>query len=105
MLTIIGVSLGGELCMRAAAMEPRIRRVVSWSVLPSIYGALMADKPAEIRAKLEHRLDENNRDAILTSTPAWRSGAAVPLVHPALQPRLRHLRCVRVSAKGSGLHH
>ena len=47
------------------AMEPRIRRVVSWSVLPSIYGALMADKPAEIRAKLEHWLDENNRDAIL----------------------------------------
>ena len=64
-VTIIGVSLGGELCMRAAAMEPRIRRVVSWSVLPSIYGALMADKPAEIRAKLEHWLDENNRDAIL----------------------------------------
>ena len=32
-------------------MEPRIRRVVSWSVLPSIYGALMADKPAEIRAE------------------------------------------------------
>ncbi len=51
--------------MRAAAMEPRIRRVVSWSVLPSIYGALMADKPAEIRAKLEHWLDENNREAIL----------------------------------------
>ncbi|WP_273482487.1 hypothetical protein [Dysosmobacter welbionis] len=25
-VTIIGVSLGGELCMRAAAMEPRIRR-------------------------------------------------------------------------------
>ena len=64
-VTIIGVSLGGELCMRAAAMEPRIRRVVSWSVLPSIYGALMADKPAEIRAKLGHWLDENNRDAIL----------------------------------------
>ena len=34
-VTIIGVSLGGELCMRAAAMEPRIRRVVSWSVLPA----------------------------------------------------------------------
>ena len=64
-VTIVGVSLGGELCMRAAAMEPRIKRVVSWCVLPSIYGALMADKPAEIRAKLERWLDENNRDAIL----------------------------------------
>ena len=105
-VTIIGVSLGGELCMRAAAMEPRIRRVVSWSVLPSIYGALMADKPAEIRAKLEHWLDENNRGR--HPRPLCRSGgagAAVPLVHPALQLRLRHLRCVRVSAKGPGLHH
>lgn len=44
-VTIVGVSLGGELAMRAAAMEPRIRRVVAWCVLPSIYGALMADKP------------------------------------------------------------
>ena len=48
--------------------EPSFRFAVDrnvWSVLPSIYGALMADKPAEIRAKLEHWLDENNRDAIL----------------------------------------
>ena len=51
--------------MRVEAMESRIKRVVSWSVLPSIYGALMADKPAEIRAKLEYWLDENDRDAIL----------------------------------------
>ena len=64
-VTIIGVSLGGELAMRAAAMEPRIRRVVSWCVLPSIYGALMADKPAEIRTKLEGWLHENARDKIL----------------------------------------
>ena len=64
-VTIIGESLGRELCMRVEAMESRIKRVVSWSVLPSIYGALMADKPAEIRAKLEYWLDENDRDAIL----------------------------------------
>ena len=90
-VTIIGVSLGGELCMRAAAMEPRIRRVVSWSVLPSIYGALMADKPAEIRAKLEHWLDENNREAILDLYAGLAGGGRCSLVHPALQLRLRHL--------------
>lgn len=59
-VTIVGVSLGGELAMRAAAMEPRIRRVVAWCVLPSIYGALMADKPAEIRTTLEQLLSENS---------------------------------------------
>ena len=61
----MGVSLGGELAMRAAAMEPRIRRVVAWCVLPSIYGALMADKPAEIRTTLEQLLSEKQREKVL----------------------------------------
>lgn len=64
-VTIVGVSLGGELAMRAAAMEPRIRRVVAWCVLPSIYGALMADKPAEIRTTLEQLLSEKQREKVL----------------------------------------
>ena len=63
--TIIGVSLGGELCLRAAAMEPRITRAVSWCVLPGIYDALMADKPLALRAKLEQLLEENRREEIL----------------------------------------
>ena len=64
-VTIIGVSLGGELCLRAAAMEPRITGVVSWCVLPGIYDALMADKPPALRAKLEQLLEENRREEIL----------------------------------------
>ena len=44
-VTIVGVSLGGELAMRAAAMEPRIRRVVAWCVLPSIYGGQAGRNP------------------------------------------------------------
>lgn len=64
-VTIVGVSLGGELAMRAAAMEPHIRRVVAWCVLPSIYGALMADKPAEIRTTLEQLLSEKQREKVL----------------------------------------
>ena len=63
--TITGVSLGGELCLRAAAMEPRITRAVSWCVLPGIYDALMADKPPALRAKLEQLLEENRREGIL----------------------------------------
>ena len=77
-----GVRVGGEVgvCgrqdhhhaykdnLQSLLHEPSFRFAVDrdvWSVLPSIYGALMADKPAEIRAKLEHWLDENNREAIL----------------------------------------
>ena len=57
-VTIIGVSLGGELCLRAAAMESRITGAASWCVLPGIYDALMADKPPALRAKLEQLLEE-----------------------------------------------
>jgi len=31
-VTLIGVSMGGWLCLRAAAFEPRITRVIAWSV-------------------------------------------------------------------------
>ncbi|MFC2069254.1 alpha/beta hydrolase [Chloroflexota bacterium] len=31
-VTILGISMGGWLCLRAAAFEPRIKRVIPWSV-------------------------------------------------------------------------
>jgi len=31
-VTLLGISMGGWLCIRAAAFEPRIKRVISWSV-------------------------------------------------------------------------
>ena len=31
-VTFLGVSMGGWLCLRAAAFEPRIKRVIAWSV-------------------------------------------------------------------------
>jgi alpha-beta hydrolase superfamily lysophospholipase len=31
-VTLIGISMGGWLCLRAAAFEPRIKRVIAWSV-------------------------------------------------------------------------
>ena len=42
-VTIMGASLGGMLAPRAAAFDPRIRRVVGWSVFPNfLYVALYA---------------------------------------------------------------
>ena len=31
-VTLLGISMGGWLCIRAAAFEPRIKRVIAWSV-------------------------------------------------------------------------
>ena len=31
-VTMLGISMGGWLCLRAAAFEPRIKRVIAWSV-------------------------------------------------------------------------
>ncbi|MEW5733970.1 MAG: alpha/beta hydrolase [Thermodesulfobacteriota bacterium] len=41
-VTLVGVSLGGYLGLRAAAYEPRIRRVVAWDVLYDFFDVLMA---------------------------------------------------------------
>jgi pimeloyl-ACP methyl ester carboxylesterase len=32
-VTLLGISMGGYLCLRAAAFEPRIQRVIAWSVV------------------------------------------------------------------------
>ncbi len=48
--------------------------VVSWSVLPSIYGALMADKPARSSEAGALAGRRTTGTPSWTSTPAWRSG-------------------------------
>jgi len=48
-VTLIGVSLGGYLAARAAAYEPRIKRVVLYDIIYDFYGSLMAKTSAPIR--------------------------------------------------------
>ncbi len=36
-VTLIGISLGGYLAVRAAAFEPRIKRVVTWDVMYAFF--------------------------------------------------------------------
>lgn len=43
-VTIIGISLGGMLASRAAAYESRIKRVVSWSILPDFLNILISTR-------------------------------------------------------------
>jgi len=44
-VTLIGVSLGGYLALRAAAYEPRIQRVVAWDVIWDALAGFNRDKP------------------------------------------------------------
>lgn len=48
-VTIIGASLGGMLAPRAAAFEPRISRVIAWSIFPNFQEILLApEEPTEV---------------------------------------------------------
>lgn len=49
-ITLVGVSLGGCLAIRAAAFEPRIRRVVAFDVLTDFLGCMSAQQPPVIAA-------------------------------------------------------
>ena len=50
--TIIGASLGGYLAPRAAAFEPRIKRVVGWSIFPDFFDVVIADHPGAMRSAI-----------------------------------------------------
>ncbi len=51
-VTIIGASLGGYLAPRAAAFEPRIKRVVGWSIFPDFFDVVIADHPGAMRSAI-----------------------------------------------------
>jgi alpha-beta hydrolase superfamily lysophospholipase len=48
-VTLLGISLGGCLVIRAAANEPRVRRVIACDVLTDFYAALTATMPPALR--------------------------------------------------------
>jgi hypothetical protein len=52
-VTAIGISLGGMLTPRAAAFEPRIRRVVGWSILPNFLDVLLATRKPGLQRLLK----------------------------------------------------
>jgi len=51
-VTLVGVSLGGCLAIRAAAGEPRVRRVVAFDVLADFQACLLAQIPTSRRVIL-----------------------------------------------------
>lgn len=63
-IDLVGVSLGGYLALRAAAFEPRIRRVVAWDIIYDFFDVLMGRVPAEIRDQLRQMINQSQRDEV-----------------------------------------
>ncbi|MDO5561013.1 MAG: alpha/beta hydrolase [Oscillospiraceae bacterium] len=53
-VTLIGISLGGYLATRAAAYEPRIKRLVMFDLIYDFYGSLLARLPKIKRTILDY---------------------------------------------------
>ncbi len=60
-VTIMGASLGGMLAPRAAAYEPRIRRVVGWSIFPNFLYVALGMVPKTLRGPVRFLLRHNLR--------------------------------------------
>lgn len=56
-VTLLGISLGGCLTMRAAAKEPRVTRVICDDVLVDFYAVLVRQFPATLRRALRWLLN------------------------------------------------
>jgi pimeloyl-ACP methyl ester carboxylesterase len=67
-VTLIGVSLGGYLALRAAAYEPRIRHVVAWNVVWDTLRGYNRDKPESFFAAIRN----GDKDAINAMAAAAR---------------------------------
>jgi pimeloyl-ACP methyl ester carboxylesterase len=80
--TILGVSLGGCLAPRAAAFEPRLRRVVAFDVLDDFFDCFAARGGDELAHHLRQLLETRQRDEL--NQLAARLIAASPATEWAL---------------------
>ena len=60
-VTLIGVSLGGCLVMRAAAYEKRVKRVVAYDVCANFFETLLRQFPAKSRKLVTFLVTHNNK--------------------------------------------
>src|SRR5262249_5240511 len=63
-VTLIGVSFGGCLAIRAAAFEPRVARVVAFNAMTDLFECIAREQPAAIAATLRGLLAVGARRVI-----------------------------------------
>jgi Lysophospholipase len=52
-ITLVGVSLGGFLVLRAAAYEKRIKRAICFDILPDFFAVVLRQLPSDIKDKFK----------------------------------------------------
>jgi alpha-beta hydrolase superfamily lysophospholipase len=94
-VTLIGISLGGCLAIRAAAFEPRVHRVVAFDVLSDFFGCMAALHPGPaiplVRALMAMRADA------LVDSGLRRVARHRPVVEWAISQALHVFGCNRPS--------
>jgi pimeloyl-ACP methyl ester carboxylesterase len=65
-VTLMGFSLGGGLVIRAAAFEPRVRRVIAYDVCPNMLECMLRSVPSPGREKLLECFGSDNEGAVNT---------------------------------------
>ncbi|MBU2702314.1 pimeloyl-ACP methyl ester carboxylesterase [Sporomusaceae bacterium BoRhaA] len=63
-VSIIGLSLGAMLAPRAAAFEPRIKRVVAWSLLPNLFDLLLVGKPKVMQDTMRFLMENGDEETV-----------------------------------------
>lgn len=90
-VTLIGISLGGCLVLRAAAEEPRVRRVVAWDALTDFYACLTTAFPPPVRSLANMATDAAARARLDRAIDGFRERS--PYVDWGIRQGLHVLGC------------
>jgi pimeloyl-ACP methyl ester carboxylesterase len=104
-VTLVGISLGGCLAIRAAALEPRVRRVVAFDVLSDFLGTMLAQTPPPVAALVRGALSVGARG--LVDRGAMRLARERPVVEWGLAQGMHVFGCDRPAdalATGKTMH-
>lgn len=64
-VTAIGMSLGGNLVLHAAALEKRIKRVVCFDILPSLFNCVTRQLPDPIKEAISNSMVKNTNTSLI----------------------------------------
>jgi pimeloyl-ACP methyl ester carboxylesterase len=90
-VTLLGISLGGCLVMRAAALEPRVSRVIAWDIMTDFYACMTLNLPPSL---LNLANEAGNEEAKSRFDLAIRNAATKsPMLDWAMNQALHVLGC------------